>query len=270
MRSQWTIAALLSTVLIIGCGGGNATTSQDSQDNQASALPAAEGTGAQGVSQPPAQSTAATTANRAAASRNETASSVSDRAPAPAAPAAASAASAPQWRELTLPAGTALPLEMTGTLSSETAQVETPVSARVQSAIVINGDTVIPAGAVLTGTVTEVERPGRVQGRAHLTMAFTQIRIGSDRDDLKTNPVNFEAEATKGEDATKVGIGAAGGAIIGGILGGKGGAGKGAVAGAAAGTTLVLATRGKDIVVAEGTALTATLAQAFKRQVPLR
>ena len=266
MRNRWTTAALLSTVLIIGCGGDSASTTQYSQENQASAPPAAGGADAQRVSQAPVQRPAAATPKGEAAPRNETASSLADRTP----PAASPVAPAPQWRELSLPTGTALPLEITATLSSETAQVETTVIARVQSAIVINGDTVIPAGAVLTGTVTDVERPGRVQGRAHLTMAFTQIRIGNDQNDLRASPITFEAEATKGDDAKKVGIGAAGGAIIGGILGGKGGAGKGAVAGAAAGTTVVLATRGKEIVVAEGTALTATLAQAFTRQIPLR
>ena len=145
----------------------------------------------------------------------------------------------PQWREVTLPAGTALALEMTSALSSESAQVETPVSARLRNAVVINGDTVIPAGTVVTGTVTDVERSGRVKGRAHLAFAFNEARMNGGREDLRTNPVTFEAEATKGEDATKVGVGAVGGAILGGILGGKKGAGKGAIAGGAVGGGVV-------------------------------
>jgi len=124
---------------------------------------------------------------------------------------------------------------MTSAISSESAQVETPVSARLSNAVVINGDTVIPAGAELTGTVTDVERSGRVKGRAHIAFAFNEVRMNNGREDLRTDPVNFEAEATKGEDATKVGAGAVGGAILGGILGGKKGAAKGAIAGGAVG-----------------------------------
>jgi len=162
---------------------------------------------------------------------------------------------------VTIPAGTALPLEMTSAVSSETAQVETPVTARFRNALVINGETTIPEGSVVSGTVTDVERSGRVQGRAHVSLSFDQLRLNGGREDLRTNPVTFEAEATKGEDATKVGAGAVGGAILGGILGGKKGAGKGAVLGGAAGTGVVLATRGKEVTVAEGTDVTATLAQ---------
>jgi outer membrane lipoprotein SlyB len=45
---------------------------------------------------------------------------------------------------------------------------------------------------------------------------------------VNTAPLNYVAESTKGEDATKIGVGAIGGAIVGGILGGGSGAAKGA------------------------------------------
>jgi len=159
---------------------------------------------------------------------------------------------------------------MTSAISSESAQVETPVSARLSNAVVINGDTVIPAGAELTGTVTDVERSGLVKGRAHIAFAFNEVRMNNGREDLRTDPVNFEAEATKGEDATKVGAGAVGGAILGGILGGKKGAPKGAIAGGAVGGGVVAATRGKEVVVAEGTNVTATLAAPLTLRIPIR
>jgi hypothetical protein len=171
---------------------------------------------------------------------------------------------------VTIPAGTALPLEMTSTISSSSAQVEAPVSAKLQNALTISGETAIPAGTVLRGTVTDVERAGRVKGRAHISFAFNEASIRGDREDLKTNPLTFEAEATKGEDATKVGVGAVGGAIIGGILGGKKGAAKGAAGGAAAGTGVVLATRGDEVTVSEGTNVTATLAQPLTLRIRIR
>ena len=305
MRSHWTIAALLSSALIVGCNGRSNDNSQNAEQNPATEPANAPAAGDQTVAPaPPAQSqqpystvdnSAASGPRPAAAprattgrretvtprgtttSRNETPAynappevslpaRENDRAAATAAPAPR----VPQWREITLPAGTALPLQMTSTISSESAQVEAPVSARFSNAVVINGDTVIPAGAVVTGTVTDVERSGRVKGRAHIAFAFNEVRMNSGREDIRTDPVNFEAEATKGEDATKVGVGAVGGAILGGILGGKKGAGKGAVAGAAAGTGVVAATRGKEVTVAEGTNVTATLAQPLTLRIPSR
>jgi hypothetical protein len=176
----------------------------------------------------------------------------------------------PEYREVTLPAGTSLPLEMTTTISSASAEVEAPVAAKLRNALTVDGETVIPAGAILNGNVTDVERSGRVKGRAHLSFAFTQVNMNGSREDLKTDPLTFQAEATKGEDATKVGVGAVGGAILGGILGGKKGAAKGAAGGAAAGTGVVLATRGDEVTVSEGTNVTATLAQPMTVRIRVR
>jgi hypothetical protein len=170
---------------------------------------------------------------------------------------------------VTVPAGTALPLELTTALSSETAKVETPVSARLRQAIVVDGYTALPAGTVLSGHVTDVDRAGRVQGRSRLAFRFTEARIGGQTEDLRTNPIAFEGEASKGEDATKIGGGAVGGAIVGGILGGAEGAAKGAAIGGAAGTGVVLATRGREVTLASGADIAATLEQPFTIRAPI-
>jgi hypothetical protein len=115
-----------------------------------------------------------------------------------------------------------------------------------------------------------VERSGRVKGRARLVFRFNEIRLSEGREDLRTDPLTFEAEATKGEDATKVGVGAVGGAIVGGILGGGKGAAKGAVVGSAAGAGVVAATRGKEVTLASGSDLAATLATPFTARVQSR
>jgi hypothetical protein len=184
--------------------------------------------------------------------------------------AAATPAPAPraQWRELTVPNGTTLPLELETALSSETAHVETPVRARLRNAVVVNGYTAIPAGAVFVGTVTDVERAGRVKGRSRLAFRFNEVQMDNGREDLQTNVITYEGEQSKGEDATKVGAGAGIGAIIGGIAGGAGGAAKGAVIGGAAGTGAVLATRGKEVKLAAGTDIAASLADSVKIRVP--
>ena len=171
---------------------------------------------------------------------------------------------------MTVPAGTALPLELLTAVSSETAQVETPVRARLRQAVVVDDYTALPAGTVLHGNVTDVDRAGRVRGRSRLAFRFTEAELDGGREELRTNAVSFEGEATKGEDATKVGAGAVGGAIIGGILGGGYGAAKGAAIGGAAGTGVVLATRGREVALAAGADIAATLASAFTVRAPAR
>ena len=306
MRSHWIIAALLSSALAAGCNGRNNDNSQNTDQNQAAAPAGTDQTVAPAPpadtqqpytsadnsavrTQPSTTAPRATTGSRdvprtTAPSRtapapqaNSTYNNSASNAPAVGLPpresnraAEAPAPRLPEYREVTIPAGTALPLEMTSTISSASAQVEAPVSAKLQNAVSINGDTVIPAGAVLRGTVTDVERSGRVKGRAHIAFTFNEVAMNGGREDLRTNPLTFEAEQTKGEDATKVGVGAVGGAIIGGILGGKKGAAKGAAGGAAAGTGVVLATRGEEVTVSEGTNVTATLAQPMTLRVRVR
>jgi hypothetical protein len=132
---------------------------------------------------------------------------------------------------------------------------------------VIDGHSILPAGTVFHGNVTEVERAGRVKGVSRLAFRFTEAEIDGSRESVRTNPLSFQGEETKGEDATKIGAGAVGGAIIGGILGGGGGAAKGAAIGGAAGTGVVLATRGREVTLAAGTDLAATLASPFSVRV---
>ncbi len=275
MRNHWTGAALLSCALMVGCGDRPSETSQNLDPN----APPAAADNAAVVENAPAA--APTNGGPAASPRRDGpgATGTSNRfSPPPdkgvAAPrrseASAPAAAAPRWREVTVPAGTALPLELMTAVSSETAQVETPVQARLRQAIVVDDYTALPAGTVLYGNVTDVDRAGRVRGRSRLAFRFTEADIDGAREDLRTNPVSFEGEATKGEDATKVGAGAVGGAIIGGILGGGDGAAKGAAIGGAAGTGVVLATRGRDVSLAAGTDVAATLASPFSVRAPAR
>ena len=171
---------------------------------------------------------------------------------------------------MTAPAGTALALELVTAVSSENAQVEDQVRARVKQPVVVDGTTVIPAGAVLHGNVTAVERSGRVKGRSHLALRFTDVEINGQRDKLRSAELSFDGAADTKGDITKIGGGAGIGAVIGGIVGGASGAAKGAAIGGAAGTGTVLATRGKEVELASGMELNTTLASAFDVRVPTR
>jgi hypothetical protein len=176
-----------------------------------------------------------------------------------AAAGAANPATRPAYREVTIPAGTALPLALTSAIASDTSAVEDAVTAALTSPITIDGRDVLPAGTRLAGVVTAVDDSDRVKGRAMIAFRFTSLRNGETRYDLQTAPLSHLAPATKGEDATKIGIGAGAGAIIGGLVGGKSGAAKGAVVGGGAGTGVVLATKGREIRLSPGEDVTTTL-----------
>lgn len=281
MKIQLIAATLLSSALVVGCGDRGAEDTENTPNSEGTTVAVSPEPGAQPL-QPPSAGTAQSSPNRDTSATSQGARpTTGTRAPAasrpPAAPATRPNTAAPRRdaapapvarvREITLPAGTPLALELTSAVSSETAQVETPVSARVRQAVVVNGVTAIPAGATVNGEVIDVDRPGRVQGRARLGLRFTSVVVDGERQSIRTNPVMFEGEASKGEDAAKIGAGAGIGAVVGGILGGGDGAAKGAAIGGAAGTGAVLATRGKDVELAPGADVNATLASATTIEV---
>lgn len=194
------------------------------------------------------------------------------KAPAPAPrpqQAAPPAPAVPEYREVLIPAGTALALRLASAVASDTSQVEDPVQATLRSDLVVDG-VVLPAGSELAGHVVDAERSGRVRGRARVAFQFNTLRFNGDVYDVRTDTVERVAEATKGEDAAKIGVGAGAGAVLGAILGGGGGAAKGAAIGGAAGTGAVLATRGDEVRLEPGEPIDATLAAPLTVRVRVR
>ena len=179
---------------------------------------------------------------------------------------------APEFREVTIPAGTLLALELQSAVASDTSNVEDAVRATLRRAIVVDGVQALPAGTPVTGHVTAAERSARVKGRARVAFRFTRLDPPgeAERVAIQTGVISREAAATKKQDAAKIGGGAAGGAIIGGILGGGDGAAKGAAIGGAAGTGVVLSTRGKEIRLGPGAPVTVKLTAPVTVRVAVR
>lgn len=177
--------------------------------------------------------------------------------------AKAAAAEVPTYREVSLPAGTTLLLDLKTAVGSDSSQVEDSVRATLRRAVSVNGTQVLPTGTEVVGVVTQAERSGRVKGRARIAFRFTSLHHDGERHDIRTESIARLAPATKGEDAKKIAIGAGAGAAVGAILGGGSGAAKGAAIGGAGGTGVVLATRGKEVRLGPGadisTKLTAPL-----------
>jgi len=175
------------------------------------------------------------------------------------APPAAAVPTADRFKEVTIPAGTRLSLTLENAISSDNSKPEDPVRAKLSHAIVVDGMTVVPEGAEVTGTVLDARRSAKVKGRGSVSLRFTQLRSAGKAHDIRTARISRVARATKGEDATKIGIGAGAGAVIGAVAGGKKGAAIGTAVGGGAGTGVVLATRGEEVRLGPGAAITTTL-----------
>ena len=183
--------------------------------------------------------------------------------------AAKVASKAPAYREVSLPAGTTLRLDLASSISSDGSKIEDAVRATVREAVIVDGQAVVPMGAELSGVVTDVEGSGRVKGRGRIAYRFDSMSVGEDRYEIVTAPTTHVAAATKSEDATKIGIGAGAGAAIGAIIGGGSGAAKGAVIGGAAGTGAVLATKGEEVRLGPGANVTTRLTAPVTIRVKL-
>jgi hypothetical protein len=165
---------------------------------------------------------------------------------------------------VTIPAETSLTVKLTTPIGSDTSKVEDQVSGTLARPIVVSGETAVPAGAEVIGSVLEANRSGRVKGRASIAFRFDHLAVGGERHQIQTERVAREAVADRKGDVKKGGVGAGAGAIIGGIAGGGKGA---AIGGVVGGTGAVMATRGKEVRLAAGDTVSTKLRQPLKIQV---
>lgn len=167
--------------------------------------------------------------------------------------------------------GTRIPLVLVNSVSTKTSQVGDRVYLQTSFPISANNRIVVPEGSYVTGTITQVKRPGRIRGRGELYVRFDTLMLrngvtrdfrgtvsavdGGGNETLQGDEGKVEGEASKGRDAGTVASTGASGATIGAIAGGGKGAAIGAGVGAAAGLGAVLLTRGSEVRLLRGTAL---------------
>src|SRR4029077_2146474 len=112
------------------------------------------------------------------------------------------------------------------------------------------GRVLIPAGSVMRGVVSSVNKAGRVERKGSLAVAFDRVTANGRSYPIRgTVSQALESDGIMGEKE-KIGSGAGAGAILGAILGGV----KGAVAGVLiGGGGVIAATDGKDVDLLAGT-----------------
>jgi type IV secretory pathway VirB10-like protein len=164
---------------------------------------------------------------------------------------------APEFVDLTVPSDAVLGLQIERTVSSELARVEDRVDARVTRDVRVADRIAIPAGSTVRGSVSEVDRGGRMKGKARLAIKFHTIVLADGTQlPLRTDAVVREGQSPGGETAAKVGGAAIGGAILGAILGGGKGAAIGGAVGAGAGTAAAMSNDRNAATLPAGTTVT--------------
>ena len=176
---------------------------------------------------------------------------------------------APTLVDLTVPADSVLGLQIERTVSSELARVEDKVSARVTRDVRVGDRVAIPAGSLVGGSVTEVDRGGKMKGKARLAVRFHTITLADGTQvPIRTDAVIREGDSQGGETAAKVGGAAVGGAILGAILGGGKGAAIGAGIGAGAGTAAAMTNDRDPATLPAGTNVTVRVQSPVTVTVP--
>jgi hypothetical protein len=170
--------------------------------------------------------------------------------------------------ELEVPSTSVIGLRIETPLSTETANLEDRVEARVIRDLTVDGRTAIPAGTRALGSVTMVERGGKVKERARLGVRFhTLVLADGGQLPIRTDTIIREGESPAGDSARKIGGAAVGGAILGALMGGKKGAIVGSTAGAAGGTAVVMAGDRNAATLPAGSVVTVRLSSPVSVEV---
>lgn len=159
----------------------------------------------------------------------------------------------------TVPAGTRITVRTDSQINSATARTGQSFHANLVRDLVLDGKTIANAGAPVKGKVTYAKSSGRLHAPGQVSIRLTSIQLANG----KTLPVSTSGFHAKGKshaksNVTKIGGGAAAGALIGGLAGGGKGALIGTAVGAGAGTGVAAATGKEEAVIHAETAITFT------------
>jgi hypothetical protein len=180
--------------------------------------------------------------------------------------------SAPMAASAPVPAGTVLMVRLDTTLATFSNRVGDPFRGSITQPIVVDGKTVIPAGAAVEGRVTRIVAPRRISGkptigilpeavvfptgeRYYLDATLTDTSIpGTD----VNSEGHFKGNGHDRHDTIVQSAGTGGGMLVGGLIGGPIGVLVGGAVGAGATTTHWLV-KHRDAAMPAGTQLTLEL-----------
>jgi len=180
-----------------------------------------------------------------------------------------------------LPSGTEMHLTLVTPVNTAIAKEGDPIIAVTNSPIVMDNQTIVPAGTRIHGLIGTVQKAryfSSFKGQAYVNVVFKTIEIdsrlisaqisvvaiGKPRTGTSTSPIRKDVKVTEGEvvqnkhdykeDAIALAIGGGGGSTIGLIAGGLG---KGMGIGFAVGAAYVVAHKGREVNLPANTAMLA-------------
>ena len=197
----------------------------------------------------------------------------------PVAPGGAATSQGDPDPNVTLPAGTEIPMTLNHAINGKNIHRGDAIYLVTSFPITADDRVVIPVGSYVQGEVTASKRPGRIKGRAQLQVHFSRLILPNgytvnlagaldgapDLTDaqVKGKESTIEHNGETGKDAKRTAKTAGYGGLIG--LGTRGGRGamEGAAIGGAAGALWSLLSRGSDLYLPAGTALSLALQRSL-------
>jgi hypothetical protein len=171
-------------------------------------------------------------------------------------------------KTLEIPSGTTIQVRMIDKLSSEQSQIGDTFHGTLDEPIEVNGKQLYPKGADVMGRVADVHPTGRLSEPGELDLVLNTVSSGTVAASIHVEPLVIKGESHAKSNVTKIGGGAALGAVIGAIAGGGKGAAIGTLAGGAAGTGAAAATGKKPATVESEAVLTFVTSSASVATAP--
>ena len=159
----------------------------------------------------------------------------------------------------TVPAGTRLVIRTTDTIDSSRHSAGHRFRGQLESALVVDGVTVVPRGTFVHGRIASARQSGRAVGSSELSMEFTDLMLDDVLVPISTSGLQSQTQGEAGRTLGRTARAAA----IGGLIDGSSGARTGAKVGAGAS----ILTRGASINVPRGTILEVNLSAALTVQM---
>src|SRR5689334_15001577 len=116
---------------------------------------------------------------------------------------------------VTVPAGTAVSVRLQSTLSSASNRAGDHFAATLDEPIVVDGRTIAPRGAAVSGRVVAARPSGRLHNSGYLRLALTSIVIEGKPVPIQSSSIFSSGGAHKKRNAVLIGGGAGTGAVIG-------------------------------------------------------
>ena len=152
---------------------------------------------------------------------------------------------------VTIPSGTRLVIRTTDTIDSNRHGAGHRFRGQLEGALVVDGVSVVPRGAIVHGRIVAAQQARRVAGSTQLSIEFTDIMLGDELFQISTGGLSAQTQNEAGRTVGRTARGAALGALVDGSSGARTGARVGAGAS--------ILTSGASINVPRGTILEVNL-----------